>query len=116
MAIPTVGRSAADLAAPFAAGGFSGLRLVRSEVFAAADRIWAAYRASGDAAAYAAQWAGFCRASVFPTLAAAIDGPDAPARRAAFAERMTADLAARLAAAPTRMNIPLARMELARTD
>lgn len=114
MAIPTVGRGAAELAAPFADGGALGLGLARLEVFAAEDRIWADYAASGDAAVFGVRWASFSRASVFPTLAAALDGPEAPARRSAFVARLADGLADRLAAAPCPMKIPLARMEILR--
>lgn len=114
MAIPTVGRTAEEFAAPFGDGGAPGLTIARLEIFDAEDRIWAEFRADGDAAAFGARWAGFCRASVFPTLAASIHGADAAARRAAFVERMTDGLAARLEAAPAPMRIPLARLEIVR--
>lgn len=112
MEIRTVRRGAADLAAPFADGGAPGLGLVRLEVFAAEERIWADYAVSGDAAAFGDRWASFSRVSVFPILAGALDGPEAPARlrRAVVAS----SLAARLAAAPAPMKIPLARMEILR--
>src|SRR5205823_12261407 len=75
MAIPTVARSKADLAAPFGQNGrFAGLLIEHLEVFREEDRIWAQFEASGDAQAFGAQWAAFSRASVFPTLAAALDG------------------------------------------
>lgn len=111
MAIPTVGRSRDELLAPFAAGPLDGLALRRTEVFAAEDRIWETFHADGDAAAFGARWTAFCRASVFPTLAAAIADP---ARRAAFFERTAADLVERLAAAPAPANVPLARIEFAK--
>jgi hypothetical protein len=114
MAIPTVGRSLADLLAPFGGGRFEGLAVEQADVFFGEDRIWEDFRADRDGAAFGRRWSDFCRASVFPTLAAAIGGPDAEARRAAFFARMADGLAARLAAAPERMKLPLARMSLVR--
>ena len=67
MAIPTVGRSKEDLAAPFVEGGrFAGLTIEHLEVFMGQDRIWAGFQTSGDADAFGAEWARFSRASVFP--------------------------------------------------
>jgi hypothetical protein len=108
MAIPTVGRGRADLLAPF--GEDLGLKVETLEIFEGEDRIWAAFQADGDAAAYAARWTAFSRASVFPTLAARV----APDRRAAFVAGMSEGMERRLAAAPTAMTLPLARMCFAR--
>jgi len=113
MAIPTVGRSQEDMLAPFAAtGGFAGLSVEAAEVFLAEDRIWRDFQTDLDAAAFGARWAAFSRASVFPTLAAALTG--AAGRRVAFSDHLASDLAARLAAAPQQMAIPLARISLVR--
>ena len=74
MAIPTVGRSRQEFAGPFDGDGrFAGLAIERLEIFAGEDRIWEDYERSGDAEAFGAQWARFSRASVFPSLAAALD-------------------------------------------
>lgn len=113
MAIPTVGRTRADFAAPFAdRGRFADLSLEQLEVFHAEDRIWSRFEADRDAHAFGAAWAAFSRASVFPTLAAELRGGEGDPRSAPFFERFEAGLAARLAAAPERMKIPLAQMVL----
>jgi hypothetical protein len=115
MAIPTVGRSRADFARPFAdRGRFADLSIERLEVFHAEDRIWSRFEADGDAPAFGAAWAAFSRASVFPTLAEALEGGEADPRAAPFFNRLEAGMAARLAAAPERMTIPLAKMVLVR--
>jgi hypothetical protein len=115
MVIPTVGRSRADLVAPFADKGFfAGLSIEQVEVFMSEDRIWAQFEDCGDAQAFGARWAAFSRASVFPTLAAGLrDGRD-DSRAAAFVDRLEADVATRLAAAPARMLIPLGKVLLAK--
>lgn len=113
MAIPTVGRMREEFLAPFADhGSFSGLAVEHLDVFEGDDRIWSDFERSGDAQAFGAQWAAFSRASVFPTLAAQLAGGAADPRSAAFIERMESGLAARLAKAPERMKIPLARMAI----
>jgi hypothetical protein len=113
MAIPTVGRSLAELEAPFAAAGtFAGLSVEQMEVFLSEDRIWAQFEGDGDAHAFGARWAAFSRASVFPTLAAGLEGGRDDPRAAGFVNRLEADVTARLAAAPERMLIPLGKMLL----
>lgn len=114
MAIPTVGRSRADLMAPFAGGRFHGLAVERIEIFEGEDRIWEDYAADSDARAWAERWTAFSRASVFPTLAARIGGADPAAGRADFMAGMTAGMVRRLEPAPQRVRIPLARMVLVR--
>jgi hypothetical protein len=117
MAIPTVGRTREEFAAPFGRGAtFRGLALEHLDVFDADDRIWQEYERNGDAQAFGAQWAAFSRASVFPTLAAQLNDGGAGPRADTFVRRMEAGLAARLASAPERMHIPLARMLFARTS
>jgi SAM dependent carboxyl methyltransferase len=113
MSIPTVARARADFAAPFAnAGRFADLSIEHLQVFHAEDRIWSRFEADRDAHAFGAAWAGFSRASVFPTLAAELQGD---ARAAPFIERLESGLAARLATAPERMKIPLAQMVLVKS-
>ncbi len=74
MAIPTVSKSKEDFAEPFADDGrFAGLAIERLEIFMGEDRIWEEYERSGDAETFGEQWARFSRASVFPSLAAALD-------------------------------------------
>jgi hypothetical protein len=81
-------------------------------VFNAEDRFWAQYQVDKDATAFGAQWAAFCRASVFPTLAGALDGPEIDSRRAQFFDHLQAGIAQRLAAAPEQTQIPLAHVIL----
>src|SRR5262249_26782439 len=117
MVIPTVGRSEADLAAPFAQKRrFEGLSIEFLEVFDGEDRIWEQFETDGDAPAFGRQWAAFSRASVFPTLAAALEGGRDTPRSAQFIDRLEAGVAERLAAAPERMSIPLARMLLVKEN
>ncbi len=113
MVIPTVGRSAAEFAAPFAKGRFEGLTLERLETFLSEDRIWVEFERSRDTQRFGADWARFSRASVFPSLAAALDGANAE-RRANFFDRLERGMADRLAASPTRMTIPLAKIVIAK--
>ena len=64
-----------DFFAPFAPSGrFEQLEIDHLEVFNAEDRFWAQYQVDSDATAFGAAWAAFARASVFPTLAAALEG------------------------------------------
>ena len=113
MCIPTVSRRAHDFLAPFApSGSLERLTVEHLEVFDAEDRFWTQYRVDHDASAFGAQWAAFARASVFPTLAAALDGGRADPRRAEFMDRLEAGVAARMAAEPQEMQIPLAHLVL----
>jgi SAM dependent carboxyl methyltransferase len=117
MAIPTVGRNKEDLAAPFAEDGrFAGLAIEDLEVFMGEDRIWAAFETSGDAEGFGAEWARFSRASVFPSLASALDKGADTGWTAKFFDRLETDLAVRLAKAPAEMKIPLAKMLLVKGD
>ena len=93
-------------------GCFEDLSIEDFELFHGEDRIWTPLEASGDAHAFGAQWAAFCRASVFPTLATSLDGASADARSARFIDQLETGVAARLAAAPVRMTILLAQMML----
>jgi hypothetical protein len=111
MVIPTFGRSRRDFMAPFAAtGGFAGLAMQDLEIFYGEDRIWEEFKGHGDAASYGARWAAFSRASVGPTLAAGLD--NCVVRASDFLERLERKMVARLAAAPERTLIPLAKMVL----
>ena len=113
MVIPTVGRTRAQFTEPFAkTGNFSNLSLENFELFHGEDRIWIQFEASGDAHAFGSQWAVFCRASVFPTLATSLDEVPGDTRLAKFMDQLEAGTAARLSAAPVRMTIPLAQMTL----
>ncbi len=97
MAIPTVGRSRADLLAPFAANGrFAGLEMAQLDIFAGADPIWDAFEASGDAKALALRWAAVTRAFAWPTLAAALDRTSADGRPLGIAWRPSSSSALQL--------------------
>lgn len=108
MAIPTVGRSRADLAAPIMQGAAAGLSIEHAEVFLGDDPIWRDFEFDGNAGAYDSRWAAFSRASVLPTLALDLDGGADDPRHAEFIMRMEASMAWRLAAHPEPMVIPLA--------
>jgi hypothetical protein len=82
------------------------------EVFDGDDRIWRQFERDHDAGEFGAQWAAFSRASVFPTLALGLDGGRSDPRAVTFVEKLQAGLAARLAAAPEPMVIPLASIVL----
>ena len=113
MCVPTVGRRAADFAAPFAPSGrFERLEIEHLEIFDAEDRFWGRYRIDSDAAAFGARWAGFARASVFPTLSNALADGNADPRAAEIFDRLEAGVAQRLTAAPQQMQIPLAHVVL----
>jgi hypothetical protein len=117
MAIPTVGRSRADLLAPFAARGhFCGLEVAQVDTFTGADPIWDAFEATGDVRALALSWAAFTRAFALPTFAAALDRTSADRRAAAFGDRLEAELVERFAAAPVRMPITLGRVHLVKAS
>jgi hypothetical protein len=117
MSIPTVGRSRADLMRPFsAAGRFAELSIEHVDVFEGDDLIWRQFERDHDAGKFGAQWAAFSRASVFPTLVLGLDGGRSDPRAAAFVEKLEAGLAARLAAAPEPMVIPLASIMLVKNQ
>ncbi|BDX31523.1 hypothetical protein TUM20985_20700 [Mycobacterium antarcticum] len=111
MSIPTVGRRAGDFLAPFAPSGtFEKSSIAHLDVFDAEDRFYDQYRVDKDAEAFGARWAEFSRASVFPTLAAALAGGRDEERRGRFFDALEAGIATRLAADPQRMQIPLAQV------
>jgi salicylate 1-O-methyltransferase len=113
MCIPIVGRRAADFTVPFAPKGrFERLEIEHLEVFNAEDRFWSQYQIDHDATAFGALWAAFARAAVFPTLATALSSGRTDPRHAQFCDRLEAGIAARLAAKPEPMQIPLAHVVL----
>ncbi|KUH83856.1 SAM-dependent methyltransferase [Mycobacterium sp. IS-1556] len=113
MGIPIVGRSEQDFLAPFAPKGrFEQLEIEHLEVFDAGDRFWQQYQVDGNADAFAAQWASFCRAAVFPTMVGALDGVGTEPRVAEIFDRLEAGVATRLAAAPEETQIPMAHLVL----
>ena len=113
MAIPTVGRSEAELTAPFVPKNrFHGMTIEHLELFDGEDQIWRRFQIDGDAAGYATRWTAFARTSIFPTLAVAVDAEtDGPS---AFFDRLTAGVTERMAADPQPVRIPLAKLRLVR--
>jgi hypothetical protein len=115
MVIPTVARSRADFLAPFGVDGrFESLRVEELDIFLGEDHFWSDFERDGDARKFAARWAAFSRASVFPTLACALDGGRSDSRAAQFIERLESGTTTRLAAHTERMLIPLAKVLLAK--
>ena len=113
MCVPVVGRKKADFFAPFAPSGrFEQLEIDHLEVFDAEDRFWSQYQVDSDEKAFAAKWAAFVRASVFPSLATALEVGPEDDRVVQFFDRLEAGVAGRLAAAPEQMQIPLAHLVL----
>ncbi len=111
MAIPTFGRTRSEFESPFGESGcFAGLSIEHLEVFEGEDGIWQDFERTQDPSTFGAQWAAFSRASVFPTLAAEMDGGHGDPRGPEFLQRLETGTATRLATAPQRMNIPLAKM------
>lgn len=112
MSIPISGRRAGDFVTPFAPSGrLEQLTIEHLEVFDAEDRFWRLYQKNGDAKAFGAQWGSFLRAAVFSTLASTLhDGP--AERRVQFCDALEAGLAARMAATPEEMQIPMAQVVL----
>ena len=114
MAVPSMARTRAEFLAPFAAEGcFGSLRVEEIEIYLGEDYFWSEFERSGDAQAYGAQWAAFSRASAFPSLAKNLD-PGSEDRRSAFSLRLEEGMAARVAAKPERVLIPLCKMLLAK--
>ena len=113
MAISAVGRTRTQLTEPFAkTGHFAGLAFENFELFYGDDPIWRLFQTSGDAQAFGAQWAAFCRASVFPTLAMSLDRVPGDVRSTKFFNELESGIAARLSLVPVPMKIPLAQMTL----
>ena len=115
--IPTCARSRAELLAPFEkTGRFAGLSVESIEIFAEKDFIWEETAQGRDAAAFGARWAAFSRASVFPTMAAGLDGGVGDPRAPEFTNALETAMARRLAAAPEESLMPLAAVVLAKAE
>lgn len=113
MVIPTVGRTEKEFLAPFAPSGrFEGLSVEHLELFDAEDLFWSRYQVDRDAGRLGTAWAGFARAAIFPTLTVGLDGGVTDPRAARFVQSLESAVAARLAAAPQQMTIPLAAIVL----
>lgn len=97
--VPVVGRTLADLQAPFADGPIGGLTLDHAEVVEAPDPFWDDYQETGDAELLGQRWAGMLRAvsGPFATMAFATR-PNG----AALVDDLFRRLAARVAARPER--------------
>ena len=107
MAIPVAGRRARDFLSPFAPSGtFEKCSIQHLEVFDAEDRFWAQYSIDKKADALGKKWAEFLRVSTFPSLADALPAE----RRGGFLDELCAGVAARVAAAPAEVRIPLAQV------
>ena len=81
-------------------------------MFIVEDTNWREFERDRDAHKFGARWAAFIRASVFPPLALGLDGSRDDPRAVAFFAKLEADMAARLAAAPQPMLVPLASIVL----
>jgi hypothetical protein len=115
MVIPSMARTRDEYLAPFAADGhFGALRVEDIEIYLGEDYFWSAYERGGDAQTYGAQWAAFSRASAFPSLAKYLDPDSEDGRAEQFFTRLESAMAARVAAKPERVLIPLCKMLLAK--
>jgi hypothetical protein len=116
MVVPTYGRSRAELLAPFAdSGEFAGLSVHSLELFRAKDHIWMNSDLGRNAVNFGASWAAFSRSSIFPTLAAGLDGGVADPRVSEFMAALETAMARRLAAAPEESVMPLAALVLTKS-
>lgn len=115
MGMPHFSRSVAELAAPFGDGGqFAGLTIEHLETFNSTDEFWDEYQSTGNAETFGARWAGIFAAGAFPSLATALHSPPDSPRSVAILDRLEVEVAARLAAKPERMRIPVANIVLAK--
>ncbi len=116
MGMPHVGRTAADLFAPFGDDGrIAGLTIEHLESFTGPDEFWQDYQSAGDAAAFGARWAGIFSAGAFPSLATGLHSTADDPRTTAVLQRLESGIAARLAAAPQPMRIPVINVVIAKT-
>lgn len=109
--MPTHQRTVAEIEAPFAGDGrFAGLRLEHVELAQVPDPFWEVYRNTGEAGAFGRSWADMGRAVFGPSILAAI-GRD----RGSLIDRLFAEFAARIGAAPQPTRFHLAAVVLAQT-
>jgi hypothetical protein len=97
--IPVVGRTEADLAAPFAAGAFHGLSLEYAKVVEGPDPFWEEFQATGDAVQFGQRWKGMLRAVSGPIATAALASRP---NRDALVDELFERLETRIAASPRR--------------
>ncbi len=117
LVIPIVGRSEDDFVAPFAPSGkLEGLSVETLDVFHAEDRFWRQFQVHKSADTFGAEWAAFLRVALSPALVTTLSGGAADPRAEQFADRLERGVAARLAACPEPMVIPLARMVLVKSS
>lgn len=110
MSVPIVGRTAKDFQSPFAPSGtFEKLSITHMELFDAEDRFWKLYQSDRSTDTFGTRWAAFLRASLFPTLALALDDTRAQTVKS-FLDALETGVAQRLAAAPVQIRIPLAQL------
>jgi hypothetical protein len=76
------------------------------------NSIWADDQREGDPRSFGARWAAFSQASVFPTLAEALESGGETGKSGPFVTRLETTTAAQLAEHPERILIPLARVRL----
>jgi hypothetical protein len=100
MNVPTWNRTLAEFAAPFADRDL-GLTLTEAELRTLPDQYLAAYRATGDAAAFGDAVSGFLRAFTEPSLFAGLDRADAD--RIALVDRVYGAVRDRAIADPDAM-------------
>ena len=113
MVIPSMARTRAEFLAPFGTESrFDAFRVEEIEIFRGEDYFWPEFERTGDAQAYGAQWAAFSRASAFPSLAKYLNTGTDDLRVTHFFERLEKAMAARVAAKPERVLIPLCKMQL----
>jgi hypothetical protein len=113
MAIPSVGRTEAELTAPFApTNRFAGMTVEHLEIVDADDQYWTRFQKHGNADTFASQWTAFAKKSVFPAFRGSLDGGAQGPRADNFVARLESGVRARLAADPRRVRIPLATMLL----
>lgn len=96
MTAPSSGRSASQIAAPFAKGAFKGLVLEEMAIVDAPDPMFAQFAADGDAQKFGRTWAGVMRAANGPSFTRSMQG----ARRDEVLNAVDEILARRLAADP----------------
>jgi salicylate 1-O-methyltransferase len=117
MVIPSVGRTEAELTAPFAPKNrFAGLTIEHLDVFDAEDQYWTRYQKDGNATSFATKWTAFARASVFPALMAALEGGADDARAQSIVERLEKGLRERVAAEPRKVRLPLAKLSMLKSS
>ena len=115
MVIPTVAAAGQTFWLPSDLTAALGVFVWRSwTFFSGEDHFWSDFEQDGDAQRFAARWAAFSRASVFPTLAASLDNSRNDSRAGQFVASLESGTTMRLAANPERMLIPLAKVLLAK--